>query len=497
MNSLFLSCFAPLSLLGAIAISAHADVSVDAGKIVRDRPPGVGGTVIDAHSSRFATGAEGIDYGADLKRAKVKLVRNLTYPDNRAPDHDLAYFDRNVQAITSAGAQPLWIQYIKPDLPFLKENGSPGGTVESNVVFLVKHYSAAPFNLRKQIWEISNEPDLKIDYQVQRPEEYAEIFNRVHDALVKAGLRESVTLCGPVISYPYKWTNLTLHTAIMDDFLEKCKHSVDVVTYHNYAGAPGVNGVLTAPHKLDYMEDFTRKFEINPKTGNPKDVYGTPALLAKMDAVKLTRPNVGIGLTEHNTTTQHNRITGGIYNLAVTHYFLYNPRGRFTTSFVFDHYGGRQGGHGHYDSNKTPNFAYWALWVRGNLTGDQVLEGVVTPNADKSSVMKDKRLYLIVTATKNANNLYLEVINRDIKAIRDRVEVRGLPAAVSPAIHIMAEPDPFLGMAKEGEPKPAPLPKNTVIERITPDKSTPSTLGTAFSYDFPPLSATIFKFPLR
>ena len=499
-----------LLLLPGLCAAARADVSVDASKIVRARPLGVGGTVIDAHNLRFNTNADGIDYPSWLKKANVKMVRALAYPDARFPTDkdgkvkDIAWFDARFQAIQGAGATPLFIHYIKPpekldvDL-YLKSDGTPGGTIESDFVWQVKHFMAPPFNLKKQVWEVGNEPDLKIDYQVSSPDEYCDVFNRIHKALVEAGVRDNVVLCGPVISYPYQWTNLTLHTAIMDDFLDKCRDSVDIVTYHNYVGAGNLNGPMFN-HKLENMEDPDRVFLIDRKTGLPKEVYGTPALLAKMKDIKFGRPDVGVGLTEHNVNSQRNRVTRGIWNLAVTHYYLYNPRGQITTSFVFDHYGGNQGGLGHFDDQKQPDFSYWALWMRGNLTGDQILSQSVTQNAAKSSYNKDGRPFLIATASKDAKNVYVEVINRDMNVVKDHVDLNNAKVG-APTIHVMAE---AVAPSDDAAVKTVPAPwkgpvvsdKGAQVAAILPDKGTLSELGSSFDYEFPALSATVFVFPI-
>ena len=50
----------------------------------------------------------------------------------------------------------------------------------------------------------------------------------------------------------------------------------------------------------------------------------------------------------------------------------------------------------------------------------------------------------------------------------------------------MAEVDP----AADKRPQSA-------LRAIRPDKGMPSTLGTSFDYEFPPVSATIFAFPLH
>lgn len=442
-------------------IPAGANIVVDANQVIRQKPLGIGGVVINAHSPDFATNANGIDFQDDLKAARVQLVRSAIYPDNHAPNHDLAYFDRNVKAIIRAGATPLFIQYINPKLPFLKVDGTPGGTIETNLVFLVKHYTAAPYKLKLQYWEIGNEPNLGVDYKVSSPQEYAEIFNRCHQALLEAGLRDKVILAGPVVAGPYRWPRPDdYNTEILDYFLEHSKDSVDVVTYHNYVGAKTPDGMLTTPHKLDNMEDSERT--ISDKTN-----YGMAALLAKMKQIKFGRPDVGVGITEHNTTYFQHTIASGLWNLALTHYYLYNPLGRMTTAFAFDDYGRQQGGFGHYDDNKQKDYNYWALWINGNLRGSKVLAQKTTGNLDHNG-----RSALLVTATKDSANVYVEVINRSSTEMRDHVLLQGAHVAGKPTLFTMAD---------------GTLPQN----------GKPTMLGTSFDYVFPPMSASIFKFPLN
>lgn len=447
------------SLSCGMVSQGPAQITVNAAQVIRQKPDGIGGVVINAHSPEFATNANGIDFQADLKAAKVKLVRNVTYPDNRAPNHRLDYFDRNVRAIVNAGATPLLIQYIKPGLPYFKADGSPGGTVDTNLVFLVKHYRAAPYNLRKQYWEIGNEPDLKIDYRVSSPQEYVDIFNRCHEALVKAGLRDIVILAGPSVTFPYRWPQVgNYSTRILSYFLEHAKQSVDVITYHNYSGGQDPEALLNQPHKLDNLDDGERPVG--------RDNYGVAALRARMQAIRFARPNVGVGITEHNAKNFKHEIGGGLWNLALTHYYLYNPVGRITTAFAFDNYGSQQQGFGHYDPQKRKNYSYWALWINGNLRGPQVLARSVTGSRNRFG-----RSNLLVTATKDANHLYIEVINRRAMPLRSRVELTGARLSGPPLLHVMAT-------------------------GVQPNQARRTNLGARFDYEFPPLSASIFKFPL-
>jgi hypothetical protein len=459
-SSLARLCFTLATLTCLHTTAVHAAILVDGAQVLRSRPLTIGGVGINAHSPDFATNSNDINYQGDLKAAGMKLVRSLSYPDKRKPEHDLSYFDRNAKAIITAGAIPLSIQYIKPGLPYLTEDGSPGGTVESNLVFLVKHYMAPPFNLKTQYWEIGNEPNLTVDYKVPSPKEYSDIFNRCHDALVKAGVRENVVLAGPVVAYPYRWPQSDSYgTQIMDYFLSHSSQSVDVVTYHSYAGGLTTNTLLNVPHKLDNIESSSR-----PLTSTTN--YGMAALLARMQQEKFGRPHVGVGVTEHNATSFQHEISSGLWNLALIHYYLYNPLGRITTAFVFDDYGRQQGGFGFYDTNKQKDYNYWALWIANQLHGSQVLAQTTTDNLNISGQPN-----LLVTATRDSDKLYLEVINRSDKPIQDHVEIKGASLA-SPAT---------LSMMRDG---------------VQPNTGQPTNLRERFDYQFPSLSAVVFQYSL-
>ena len=145
---------------------AKAKITISGGKVLRSKPAGIGGVVINAHGDEFATNASGIDFQGDLKAAKVGLARKSAYPDPRNPDRPLAYFDVAVGAILKAGATPLFIEFITPrgtvDWHLKKTPGAippkyynadgkfEAGTPATNMAFLVKHYAAAPFNIQKQ-----------------------------------------------------------------------------------------------------------------------------------------------------------------------------------------------------------------------------------------------------------------------------------------------------------------------------------------------------------
>ena len=186
---------------------AHAEIVVNAGKIVREKPPGIGGVVVNAHTFEFAENAGGIDFQGDLVAAKIRLVRKLAFPDARFPtNRPIENFDKEFAAILKCGATPLFIEYIAPCDCYLKEDGSPGGSPESNLIYMYRRYAAPPYNISKQSWQVGNESDINIDHYYT-PQKYAEIFNRFHAALIKAGIRDNITLHGPVSAGGYYWPN--------------------------------------------------------------------------------------------------------------------------------------------------------------------------------------------------------------------------------------------------------------------------------------------------
>ncbi len=443
--------------LGDAPASGGAIV-VDADRVVRRKPVGLGAVNIDAHVPGFATSRDGIPFRADLREARVGLVRTVVYPDAHAPDHGLAYFDANVAAILAAGAVPLFLQYIQPGLAYLTAEGmAGGGTVTTNVLALVRRYGALPYNLRTQYWEIGNEPDYDIDYRVGSPAEYTATFNACHDALVAAGLRDQVVLCGPAVAAPYRFpTPFGDNTRIIDAVLADCRRSVDVVTYHDYAAAVATAGeLLHLPRELDALEDSAR---------GPADApSGIVPLLRRMGEIPFARPNVGVGITEYNTNSSQHEIAAGLWGLILTQYYLRNPRGRIAAGFLFDDYGAS--GYGYYDAAKRKDYAYWALWITGNLRGPLVLRCTTT-----GSHAAHGHPALLVAATRDARAVYVEVINRGDAVVESTVEVRGARVTGSPTIHAMAD-------------------------GILPNVDRPTGLAPTFVYTFPPLSASIFVFP--
>lgn len=466
---------------------AQATISIEAGQFVRRKQMGIGGTNIASHHQNFANGTSGttaINFKGDLAAAKVKLVRCLAYPDDHTKGRDfpLSDFDAKVRAIIDAGAVPLFVQYIKPGLKYLDANGraGTGGTPATNLAYLVKRYKVAPYSLYSQYWEVGNEPDNTVDYKVSTPGEYSQQFNAVHQALVTAGVRESAILCGPAITHSYHgpwWGPLdNFGSQIMDKFLTDCAASVDIVTYHIYSNekeASDTNwryNILNKPRHLDNKENANRMVTAGDAgdDSNTSDI-GVAALVKRMRLQTFSRPLVGIGVTEHNSgASSIDSLQQGLWNLAVTHFHLYNNspyRSRITNSFIFD-WKSSDEIFGHYNVSGQKGYGYWALWMRGNLTGSDVVQRVVTGNLNEY-----QNPYLLVSASKDATSLYVEVINRSDKAISESVAIKGVTVQSSANIHQLSATS-------------------------LPDTAKTQTLGPNFTYSFPAFSATVFKFSL-
>lgn len=467
-----------------------ASITVNAQNVVRLRPFGVGGTNITNHSYgvNFVNGKNGIDFQADAHVAKLPLIRVFAYPDNRSTN-GIDFFDSKVNAVLSSGAQPLLGTYIGSSVNSHQPTGSSvgpyynldgtrsNGTVATNVVYMVKHYMAPPYNLQKQYWEIGNEPNIDID-SYATPQLYSQIFNSVHSALVAAGVRDNVILMGPVLSGGYPDGNY------FDAFMAHSGQYVDIIDYHAYSGAENDSGLLNTPQQFDNYFDVFRPFDFNAglniiASDQANADYGDAPLLYRMDRVPFGRPNVGTALTEHNGYTKPpggndvHGIASGLYNLAITHFMLYNPRGLVDMSFMYDQVCDYQT-FGHYDCNNQRNYSWYALYIRNNYTGPFVLEQFTTGNLNTGVNNSSGNPYLFVTATRDDSYMYLEVINRNTSApITVPVTLNGVGITLDATLYTMAG-------------------------GIFPDASngTPYTVRNNFTYTFPAESATIFKIPI-
>jgi hypothetical protein len=453
---------------------ANAAITVNADKAVRQKSENIGGTMIEWHDvpSPLVTNTP-IDYQKDLRDSKVKIVRMGSYPDPRNKSQTLSDFDKKVLAVIDSGAVPLFYSPIKPGLSYLNIDGSSNGTIASNIVYQVKHYRAAPFNLKNQYWEVGNEPDITIDYKVASTAEYIKDFTDVHDALSAAGLREHVTLGGPVVSRAYHQGGIFFADALMDDFLAQCHDIVDIITWHHYgnmrlSASEWQYFLLNDPKKLDNIHDTNRIVDPNNKKWNERSAYiGIAALVDKMKTFTFKR-QAKLGLTEHNARPVHS-IQAGLWNLAVTHFMLYNTTqypGVLDNTFIFDQQG-KVYDFPLYNFDLRRDYSNWALWINGNLRGSQVLEQKTTQNFNEFG-----NPYLLVTATRGKNNLFIEVINRNIQAIHDQINIKGTKVLSSPTLFTMAD-------------------------GVFPNLPTPTTLKNNFNFLFPPVSVSIFKFPLQ
>jgi hypothetical protein len=475
LKNYWLNAFALVSLLScSLAKAANAAITVNADKVVRQKSENIGGAMIEWHDvpSPLVTNTP-IDYQKDLRDSKIKIIRMGSYPDPRNKSQTLSDFDKKVLAVIGSGAAPLFYAPIKPGLSYLKADGSPDGTIASNIVYQVKHYRTAPFNLKNQYWEVGNEPDITIDHKVDSTTEYIKDFTDVHIALSEAGLRDHVTLGGPVVSHAYHQGGIFFADALMDDFLAQCHDMVDVITWHHYSNLKprfinGQDSLLNDPKKLDNIHNANRTVNANNQKWETSTAYiGVSALLDKMQNFKFSR-HAKLGLTEHNASPTHG-IEAGLWNLAVTHFMLYGNTKYpvvLDNAFIFDQHG-KAYDFPLYNHDLTRDYSNWAIWINGNLRGSQVLSQETTGNLNKYG-----NPYLLVTATKDKNNLYIEVLNRSTQAIRDQVNVKGIKVLGAPTLFTMAN-------------------------SISPNAPTSTALKNNFDFLFSPLSVSIFKFSLE
>lgn len=436
-------------------MSAHAAVTATASTTVRQLPIGIGGVGIFAHDNYFATDRDSIPYRSDLATAGISLVRTVTYPDFKATSHTLSYFDNNVTQIQASGGTPLFILYFTPNTMLLKADGTTGGTLESNMIYLINRYKSAPYNITTQYWEMHNEPDGSVDYQMT-PAAYAAQFNSIHNALVAAGLRSNVILCGPATMSDYGWGATS--TDMMNTFLDTCKNSVDVVTRHIYIADPtSESNQLNDVNRLDVQWDVY----------TPNSAHGEALLQQTMNA-KGVPSRVMTGITEYNVPNANGNViiylhtlTQGLWNLIALSHSTYNPRSALTTGFIFDSYGSQTGGLGYYDNSKVRDYTWWAHYIHGRLRGNVVL--------GRASTNKK----LVTTVTRDDNYLYLEVINRDVtNAISDSVTINGADVDLARLYQLSA-----------------------TVNTLTDTTSSLLQTGSSFNYTFPAKSATIFRYP--
>ncbi|MBC8040603.1 MAG: hypothetical protein H7Y06_08685, partial [Opitutaceae bacterium] len=319
--ALFATC-APLSA---------QTITVNANSVVRDVPAGLGGVVA---LSTFWNSLSP-NFRDDMITARIGAVRIPGYPTTGAGG-SIEELDMRVAQILNVGASPVFIQYIKAETnttfknKLLRTDGTlyPAGDttpiaqrVATNLAFLVARYKAAPFNLTTQYWEVGNEPDEPVDYEVGSPQEYIGFFSAAHNQLVASGVRGNVLLAGPVISFDYGYD--TGRDTLMRDFLDACANQVDIVTRHVYATIYSWElPTAYTPYVLLNSGKETLHFDSSLLAGGGR---GEGQLLAAMNA-RGVPASVGTGVTEMNVGINDDgngfsySITQGLWFLLSHHY---------------------------------------------------------------------------------------------------------------------------------------------------------------------------------
>jgi hypothetical protein len=474
-----------LRLLSAFLLAAVAtalpgqaqtqSITVNGSSVVRQVPAGLGGVCVAGDFWNSVSP----NYRDNLVRAKIGLVRITGFPRDTTDPTKLGSveaLDRKVAQIINAGATPLFIQCIEGESSnslfknaLLQLNGTPYPSnstatmkqrVATNMTYLVNRYRAAPYNLTTQCWEVGNEPDIAVNYQVATAQEYIDFFQAAHNQLVASGVRNNVQLAGPVVSWDYGFGGF--RDTIMQEFLTDCRDQVDIVTRHTYALIYSWENLTYNTYNLLNAPAETAHFNA-AQSGS----RGEGALLTLMQTSGV-ETSVGTGVTEmnlfHNVTNANGyrfTITQGLWFLLTDHYSLYNPRSQVNTGFQFDIYSdGTGGGYlGFFDGARNPSFAYWAAYIHGVLTGNEVL-------AQSSS-----NSHLVVTATRDPSYIYVQVLNRH--------DTTSFPATIT-----------LNNSGGVGTPT-----EFTLSATQNPLTGTATSHGTTFTQTFAPLTAKVFRFP--
>lgn len=480
-------------MLVLLAPALPAGIVVQGGTVLHAVPPAIGGAMIEYHDypSPFVSGNT-YGYQADFTAMTAKggkLMRMGAYPDTRT-NQTLAQFDLKVKAIRACGATPMLYVPIKTGTAmankyYTADGMATTGTIASNAAYLVKHYrgldTGAPAhdpdfaaNPVPLIYlEVGNEPGISVDY-LATPTEYMTDFTNIHNALVAAGLRDYVKLCGPVAHVPYKQGITT--DPMYDVLLANCHDMIDVVTFHHYANSSTSQSAFAELNKGARMDGPLDPNRIVTSTnynwGTPTCNMGVAGLIKTMTQYTYAR-GVGLGITEHNFGgLDTHGIAAGVYNLINTHYLLVNKTGIpsvLDCAFIFDQYGTNYG-FGMYNADHSPDYAWWAMWIRDNLRGGSVLD--YTQSATGGLLNAAGYPYLLPTATRDPGELFVEVVNRNQVALTDTITISGLSLSTSATVHTMAN-------------------------GVYPDAGTGTSLNATFSYTFPAMSAVIFRFPIQ
>lgn len=459
----------------SFASSLPATITIQADQEFRDVPTGFGGTGIGAyHKSTFRTHST-INFGTHLKSANIRSARIVGYPDfkadgiphapnyNAEETHDRAWFDATMTWMQNAGVKaPVLVFYTDPtphsSTQYYTFGGSSGGTLGSNIAYFVKRYTSAPYNFDVLYVEVHNEPDMQnLDYfygwytEGQNPAAYVKRYKEIFEALCTYGVRDKVQLCGPVMSRGYyeSWSGDNpnentvkgeAHSRIFNEFLKyiedngnwdpvRQKKLVDVITWHVYPGGeldaskpgsvPSLPNLLNAPKHMDGKLRHDRTVSLTDYNQTSMTANRGIAGLLKRISGNPAFNEVGFGITEYNVPFSDDFYTPtdrALYNLCLNSFALYTPKMELTTSFAFDDIVSRMqfiSPQGYYAKN------YWGQWAMNNYLGDVVLKRIVSGAANP---------HLLVSATKDAEHIYVWVVNRSANPISNEfVTISGVP----------------------------------------------------------------------
>jgi hypothetical protein len=418
-------------------------ITVDMNNVVRQVPAGLGGVCMAGDFWDTVTP----NYRDDLLKARVGLVRIVGYPTDTtdpAKIGSVAALDRKVAQIINAGATPLFIQPIESNSNTLFKNAllrldgtfyPTGDTtpinqrVATNITYLVSRYRSAPFNLTTQYWEVGNEPDIvEGGYRVATAQEYVDFFRLAHQRLEDSGVRNNVLLAGPVTSWDYGYD--AWRDSIINAFLDQCGGMVDIVTRHQYSAIRWWESIPFTSQSLLNSPKQTLHFD---HTVLGYSGRGELRLQQAMDTYGLLG-SVGTGITEMNLFPNQSdpanppptpvpdwahTITQGLYFVLANRNTLYNPRSLVATGFQFD----RNNHFLSYYQNSAPSFPYWATYIHGVLTGNELL----AQTSSNSS--------LVVAGSKDPKYVYILVLNRnETTALTPSITLSNASSLVEPTV---------------------------------------------------------------
>jgi hypothetical protein len=455
---------------GSIIVTRPA-LTVNVANVVNN--VGIGQLGVNLGSSKFWDYLAP-NYRRDMQMLKIGMVRTPVTPSKQ---YTLQEMDIRVAQILNTGGVPLFVGPItKPNPPFTTEqqylhsnfldlNGNLGtGTIATNIAFLVQRYMGPPYNLTTQYWEVGNEPDITVDYQVANPQEYIDIYKSVHNQLVASGVRQNVKLCGPVVAFEYGFAaNGNRTDNILNAFFQQCAaplnghQQVDILTRHLYAEIYDWETDSPDPEENAYniLNHPCEQVSFTHARISPWNYRGEGAILAKLKEYGFP-DNVGTGITEFNVPYQFRfTITQGLWFLTYDHFSLYNPHNMLSSGFVFD----RTNHAMNYYDGTTPSYPFWATYIHNHLTGDEIFEQHTSDE------------HLLVTGTKDDRYVYVQVLNRSNAAINASLNIANAPVAGSTVA------DMFVMSATE-----------------LPNVSVPTSLGTSFTYTYPAMSTRVFRY---